>query len=541
MMAEKTRLKPKLYPFIVGSAPILILFASNLGEAEASEVWRSFGVVLLLAAVLLSASWLVFRNWGKAGLWTSLILIVILAYGHMYDGLKQVDWLIPFARHRFLLALSVVLILGFGWLLWKKIKHTETLETFFTWFSIFLLVFPLYKIGNYYLSSNGGKTGPQRTSQDAALASQNATKPDIYYIILDGYGREDTLREFYQFDNSEFVNELSRLGFYVAPEATSNYPQTLLSLGSSLNLQYLDDDLLKLDPSSNDRRELQDRVLHSHIRQIVKESGYTFVAFDTGHVTSVEDADIYYKYRGSQNEGKSFFISMNSFESLLFEQTIVRPLIDLGVINSKYLKDALEAPYIRHRGRVLFEFEKLAQIPKMDGNYFVFAHIISPHPPFVFGRNGELISHTTAYTLGDTAENAAGTRHGTRAEYIQGYTDQMTYINSLVLRTVKTILSESKTPPVIIIQGDHGPGAYLDWSSKGKTNLRDRFSILNAYYLAGRKSSLLYPSISPVNTFRVILDEFFGMNMELLPDRNFFALWQSPFQLEDVTREVNGK
>ncbi|HET9915024.1 MAG TPA: hypothetical protein VFQ13_24250, partial [Anaerolineales bacterium] len=524
-MMNKTEFKLKLYPFIAGIAPILVLFTGNLGEVEFSEVWRSLLSAILLTAFALLVTWLVFRNWSKAGLLTSIVMISILSYGHVYDGLKEIEVLIPFARHRFLLVLNVLFILGFGWLLWKKIKNTQPLELFFTWFCVFMLVFPSYTLARYYLFSNIETVNTSVISQSGSVISQNETKPDIYYIILDGYGRADTLKGFYEFDNSEFISELNRLGFYVASDATSNYPQTLLSLASSLNFQYVEDTLVTLDPTSDDRRPLVDRIHHSHIRQIVEESGYTFVSFDTGYVTSVEDADIYYKYRGPQNTGQTYFFSMNSFESLLFEQTIVRPLIDIGMINQKYLKDTLEAPYIRHGGRVLFTFETLAQLPKMDGDYFVFVHIISPHPPFVFGKNGELISHTEAYTLGDTAENAAGTRNGTREDYIQGYTDQMTYVNSLTLKTIQTILSESETPPIIIIQGDHGPGAYLDWSVKEKTNLKDRFSILNAYYLAGRESTSLYSSISPVNTFRVVLNEFFGTHIELLPDRNFFSLW----------------
>lgn len=528
--------KLKIYPFLVGLSPIIILFTSNLGEVDFSEVWRSLLVAIILTALFLLVTWLVFHDVSKASLLTSVIVISVLAYGHVYDGLKETELLIPLARHRFLFVLNILILLGFAWLLWKRIKNTDPLEIFFTWFSIFILVFPLYKIGSYYLSSGSQITDTNAVPQNASIATPNERKPDVYYIILDGYGREDTLREFYDFDNSQFINELSQLGFYVAPEATSNYPQTLLSLGSSLNFQYIDETLLSVDQSSNDRRELTDRVLHSRVRQIFKDAGYDFVAFDTGYSTSVEDADIYYQYRGPQNQGQTLFLSMNSFEGLLFEKTIVRPLIDFGLIDQKALASTLEAPYIRHGGRVLFSFEKLGQIPNMDGDYFVFAHIIAPHPPFVFGKNGEFISHTTAFKLGDTTKYA-----GTRNEYINDYTAELIYINSLVLRTVKTILSESETPPIIIIQGDHGPGAYLDWASKENTNMRDRFSILNAYYLGGRESSLLYPSISPVNSFRIVLNEFFGMNMELLPDRSFFSLWLTPFQLEDVTSDVTEK
>ena len=350
------------------------------------------------------------------------------------------------------------------------------------------------------------------------------------------------MKELYGFDNSAFVDELSQLGFYVASEATSNYSQTLLSLGASMNFQYVDDKLLTIDPTSDDRRELTDRILHSRVRQILGESGYQFVAFDNGFDTSVEDADIYYEHRGSQTQERSLFLSMNSFESLLFEQTILRPLISTGVINQEILKDTLNARYIRHAGRILFSFEKMAEIPEREGDYFVFAHILAPHPPFVFGRNGEFVSHTKAYILGDALE-FAGTENGTREEYIQGYTDQMTYINSMVLGTVKTILAESETPPIIIIQGDHGPGAYLDWNSREHTNVRERFSILNAYYFAGREpeATSLYPSISPVNTFRVVLNDFFGSDLELLPDKSYFSRYFQPYQFYDVTDDVHGK
>lgn len=528
--------KLKLYPFLVGVSPIVILFASNLGEVEFSEIWRSLLVVLLLTALFILVCWLIFRDWSKASLMASLIAISVLAYGHVYDGMKETDSLLPFARHRLLLTLNILVLLGFGWLLWKRIKNTELLESFFTWFSVFILILPVYNIGKYYLFSNAKTLDAKTATQNPSVIIENSIKPDVYYIILDGYGREDTLREFYNFDNSAFVNQLKQLGFYVAPQATSNYPQTLLSLGSSLNFQYVDESLLNIDPASNDRRELTDKVLHSKVRQIFKEAGYDFVAFDTGYWTSVEDADIYYQYRGPQNQGQALFLSMNSFEGLAFEKTIFRPLLDFGLIDQKSLAGTLEAPYIRHGGRILFSFEKLAQIPNMDGDYFVFAHIVAPHPPFVFGKNGEFISHSTAFKLGDTTKYA-----GTREEYIHNYTDELTYINTLVLRTVKTILSESKTPPVIIIQGDHGPGAYLDWASAENTNMRDRFSILNAYYLGGRQSKLLYPSISPVNSFRVVLNEFFGTKLELLPDRSFFSLWLSPFRFQEVTHEVTGK
>src|SRR5262249_55856944 len=70
--------------------------------------------------------------------------------------------------------------------------------------------------------------------------SQSETTPDVYYIILDGYARADTLKRECQFDNSEFLEQLRSRGFYVADQSCSNYPMTFMSLASSLNMSYLD-------------------------------------------------------------------------------------------------------------------------------------------------------------------------------------------------------------------------------------------------------------------------------------------------------------
>jgi hypothetical protein len=42
--------------------------------------------------------------------------------------------------------------------------------------------------------------------------------------------------------------------------------------------------------------------------------------------------------------------------------------------------------------------------------------------------------------------------------------------------------------------------------------------ILNAYFLPGEGAAGLYPSITPVNTFRLIFDVYFGADLELLED-----------------------
>jgi hypothetical protein len=78
---------------------------------------------------------------------------------------------------------------------------------------------------------------------------------------------------------------------------------------------------------------------------------------------------------------------------------------------------------------------------------------------------------------------------------------------------VDTILAESEVPPVIIIQGDHGP--WLQPTDK-------RMRILAALYLPGHEEQL-YPTITPVNFFRVVFNSYFGGDYELLEDVSYFS------------------
>jgi hypothetical protein len=80
-----------------------------------------------------------------------------------------------------------------------------------------------------------------------------------------------------------------------------------------------------------------------------------------------------------------------------------------------------------------------------------------------------------------------------------------------------------------VIQGDHGPGSRLDWEVPERSDLRERMGILNAYY-APLAERALYPSITPVNSFRVVLNQYFGFDLPLLPDRSYLSSWRAPYR-----------
>ena len=331
-------------------------------------------------------------------------------------------------------------------------------------------------------------------------------KPDIYYIILDSYTRADVLQECFSYDNSEFLDQLRELGFYVADKSRTNFTITDLSLASSLNMDYPSQIGAKPEDAANNAM-LAYWIRNSTVLNALKKIGYKTVAFDTGYSpTDWADADHYF----SPAKGINRFLSgINSYESMLMETSAGVILFETRRYLPNSLKMMLDSAYMLHRARILNIFQELGSVADIDEPTFTFAHILAPHNPFVFGPQGEYVSRNVPFTLNDDQAIKSGYR------YIREYSDQVTYINTRTIEAVKAILERSSKPPIIIIQGDHG-------ASRWVTSKAGRSDILNAYYIPV-KAEGLYEKITPVNSFRVVFNSVYNTSLPLLKDQTFYT------------------
>ena len=508
-------------PFLLSIQPVLHLFLINIGELDFSEVIRPILLSFLFGSVVLGVVYVFIRNWLKAGLIASLFLLLFFLFGDMADWTSAALGLGIARRHLLILAFATLCMIAWIWLVQTRIRNIASVNLFFNLLSLLFLINSGIQMRNH-LVANGISLKRTNYAVPVAAVEPVEPRPDIYYIILDGYGRKDILQALYQFDNSDFLNALQVRGFYVAEESSSNYIQTMLSLSSSLNMDYLQA-LRKESVNIEGRGDLIEILEHSKVRIILAQNGYRLVSFQNEYKATIPDAEIYYD---DAQAGLAYPVT--AFESILINHTMLRVLSHLPAFNEALIG----MPYAAHRGYILSTFAKLQEIPAMDGDYFVYAHIIAPHPPFVFGENGEVLPQDEPFTLSDANYYI---KDHSRKSYIAGYRKQIQYVNTLVLETVDAILARSETAPIIIIQGDHGPGAYLHWGELEQTWPAERFGILNAYYFAGQDNSSLYPSISPVNSFRVLFNQFFGGNYALIPDQHYYSSWSFPFDFIEVT------
>ncbi len=522
-----------LHPLLLALYPPLALLARNLGDVAWADAWRAMAAALVLGVVLVIAGRLVTRDAVRGALWADGMLLLFFSYGHTYnliEGQTVAGFVV--GRHRYLLLLWALLGAAATWILTRQRAVQPTWCRFMSVVVLALVAMPGYVLLRTAASSVAMQA--ESMGAEASPAVDPETLPDIYYIVLDGYGRADVLQDLYGYDNTPFLRFLEDQGFYVARDSHSNYVVTLLSLASSLNMRYVNDLADLPIPDHAIARTLSLMIRHSALREALAARGYQIIAFESGYLrTHIYDADLYLSPPPLEAGGLRF----NRFEALLLDTTVFAAPLDLlqREQGERLRQIVVDPEYEAHRRRILFTLEKLPEVAEMPGAYFVFAHIVAPHPPFVFGPNGERMPQAGPMTMADGSHF-----QGTREAYIAGYVGQLTYLNRRLEEVILAILESSRVPPVIVLQADHGPGAYLVWEDREQTDLRERTSILTAVYVARdtcRQS--LYPSLAPVNTFRVLLDCLFEAGLDRLPDWIYFSTTMRLLDFVDVTFEVS--
>ncbi len=495
----------------MGLYPIVSLLAANLGQVKPSLGARAALLSIALAFGLLLVFRMLVRDSPRAAVLTTGGLFLFYSYGHVYNALRSLDP--SLGRHRYLVPVFGFLGLGlYGWIR-RRPSLNSTVTPLLNGGLALALAVPLIRMLFFRGFALDQAVQIEGLQGSELRYSGEQQPPDIYYLLLDAYTRADTLVETYDFDNHEFIDTLESLGFYVAVCGQSNYSQTELSLSATLNATYLDG---LIDPSlqgGQDRAQLWPWLRHNQVRTLLEQLGYSTVAFETGYYWSEwEDAD---DYRAPQ---RGWLAGMSAFEATLLRSTAAWAAIDALPVLPAFLVRDLDRSTEAHRERVSFVLDTLEQLPSQPGPKFVFVHLVSPHRPFVFDAEGNPVDDEYTWTRSNIGIDA----------YKQGYREQIAYLNSRIEEIVRTMLSESAVQPVIVMQGDHGP-------EEGSS--QDRMRILNAIYLAGQGTDGLYPTITSVNTFRVIFNTLFEAGLPLLPDASYFSTYDDPFNYQTVTNE----
>lgn len=491
------------HPVLFAVFPALALLAHNISEISSNNAIRSLIISVLVTLILVVSLYFLIKDWNKASLISTIALVLFFSYGHVYNILEPITLAgINIGRHRILTPIYLAILGISAWRAGIFKQDLRSITQALNILSIALLMYPVLGITTFYLNEAKTETpDPSTDAQILHLQGDGAT-PDVYFIVLDAYARDDVLKEHFDLDNSSFLDDLTEMGFYVTRCSKSNYAQTQLSLASTLNMEYIETLGNHYTQENTDRSGLPGLIKKSVVRRFLEQFGYVTVAFESGfYWTQLKKAAVYLTPQTRLTTLLGITGGLNGFEVLLVRTSAGQIWFDVASLLPEFVQPDFDYPKKVHRERILFTLDQLSKLPNMPGPKFVFAHIVSPHRPYVFGPDGKMVDQGV--------------------DIITGYRNQVVYLNSRLIPILRNIITNSDPPPIIVLQADHGGDG---------TAPEDRMSILNAYYLPDGGDQLLYENISPVNSFRVILNNYFGVSYELLEDVSYFSGYKTPYQ-----------
>lgn len=487
-----------LHPLLFAAYPVLFLFAQNLSEDVTwSSVYLPLAFVLAATALTFGVTLLIIRNAQKAALLTSLYVFGFFSYGHVHDALKGKGFL---GRDGFLLTVWAVIAVAGTILTVRSKRQLDGVTRSLNVLAAVLVILNLVPIISH--SFQGTEESPTPAlKMDLPTAGEipAGNKRDIYYIIFDRYANDHVLEDQFNYDNSEQLDYLESKGFYVAHDSAANHQKTGHSVASSLNLTYLNYLAKTYGANSKEFHPIYQMLQGFKVARYLKSIGYRYYHIGSWWDPTEKDpiADVNYTYS-----------ALSEFSSVLLGSTLWKPLSDLFG-----LAQSLEFGPTEAR-RIDYQFERIASVKNDPASTFTFMHMLLPHPPIIFDAEGTLISQAELKSHSDE----------------ENYVNQLIYSNTRMKEMVDDLLSgPDDKDPIVIIQSDEGPHpprlvrdeTNFNWFQATPEELQEKLLILNAYYLPGVSQDRLYQTISPVNTFRLLFDLYYGADLPLLPDRSY--------------------
>lgn len=455
----------------------------------------------------------------------------------------------------FMLAVLFAIGIGAGWLLERlqgKYSSATSANVLGLACALVLSLFvgqamSLLSVSSSMHAESSHTPTAELTQAKAMQPTTPASKPDIYYIVLDRYTNNTVLKEQFGFDNSPFLDGLRTQGFSVDDQALSSYPYTAPSIASTLNMSYHNDDTKGFTGNKVQSATLFNNMIEqSQVVKLLKGNGYRYHSIGSVYGMSYNAplADVDYACTRSIR----FFSTakcLHGVEATQFQKSIFYRFANVPV--KGWPLHYAETDELQHIRNQLTTLHSLATSPQQGGR-FIFAHVLVPHDPFYFQADGSLSPYPQVDQQGMPV----------KAKYV----NQVAFINTQVSQLISEIKQNSKDSAVIMLVSDEGPypsamdqtplqpigwdgiGDIVDSSDMTKwtpQELRMKFGILEAYHIPAATGEDLQ-HITPPNAFRVVLDRYFGYSYPQLPACQFGLPdgRTSAYKFKDITSLIAG-
>ena len=533
---HKKKKRRIFHPFLVAVFPILIIYSENIGRVNFEDLILPIILVLIFSVGLYYILKIILKNPFKSALIVTIILILLFSYGHVYYLLNDVS------IDGFDIGRNLYLIPAFGLalgiLIFFTIRAGRVFDNATSIINVVSIVLIMVAISNVVLVGaeiiNYDKDASQELLYETRdfsgyfephkfLISENQELPDVYYLILDEYARNDALLEYHDFSNHELTEFLENKGFHIAKNSFANYPMSVQSIPATMNMDYINFLADEIGTEVRNYKPLNEKNYGLYPNNMViknfKEMNYKIITFNTFALHLHENP-----------------LSNETFchrDTFLLDNRLVDVLARTSIFGY-YVERWAEGEL---RQVTLCAFENFGNAGNVfDEPVFVWAHIMLPHPPWIFGPNGEEIIPGKPLLITDNPE-FRDSGWEPKKQYIQ----QVQFANKKTIEVVENILENNKNA-IIIIQGDHGTAWETNWMDPSKDDAWQRLRNFDAIYFPDENKRVqLNDDRTLVNTFRIVFNSYFGSDYEMLEDKMYWGWNAKPYYFEEMTQYLREK
>ena len=463
---------------------------------------------LLVALGVSALCALVFRDRRRGALPASALLLVGLGYGHavalLPAGIPPEPAVLGGGALLVLVALLVAWRAGRG----RIDAITRGLDIV----AAILVALALINVGPRSMELLF-RSPPPLADRPAPVAGDR----DIWLLVLDRHGSTRSLATLGGIE-PRLPGLLAERGFAMAADARANYDRTTLALASLLGMDYLDPIVERMGPQSSDESPLVDAIRDHAVGRRLRERGYELIQLGSWFLPTASSAI------ADRVEGAT---TQPDFERL-FQETTILALTETVLETEIFHNDR------QHRETALHQLATLEDLrtERAARPRFIFAHLLLPHPPYVFRADG-------AYPTEEERKRPGP----------EQYEDQLRFTETQLTGFLDRLLAvPAAERPIVIVAADEGPypkrledemGAF-DWRGATDEELLIKFGTLLAIHLPTPGEPVVGERMTPVNIFRLVFDRAFGTELGLLPDRTFRSRDGShPYDQDEITERLD--
>lgn len=492
-----------LYPLLFSLIPIFIFLSSNIKEISKKSIFFIFFIDIILVLCLWTFMTYIIKL--NANVSSGILFYLIICFytpWYKLSRFKSRYW------HQYVIKYILYALLTYSFI------YFSFMPIFLTFIFAFIIALNII-----YIISNISEISNKHIKQNIIdISTDNKDQPDIYHIILDGYLGREALQKCTGFNNDDFYNKLKSMGFETYNNIYSNYNHTVYSIPSIMNMDYFNNYMSDEELKSNEylKDKLQYgfyRAIHSKLVFSLKKAGYK-IAIRGETIFSEEIQNLCQTFVDMQSS-QSYAINANATIITYLKNTIIS---NFFMVSRKASRD--HAAYLNRA------FQELGNDHKMQSPTYSLFHILAPHPPFCFNKDGSI---NNKYS--NMVEYPAYDKDG-----LDAYVNHMLHINNLTINALNNLIKIIKSKnhkAIILIHSDHG----LLMNTPSQTGYNTLLAIYK--YKFDDDIKIFKDNITLVNIMPLLFNYLFKTNITLNEDKFFYCeLMKGDFVNTDITNEL---